>query len=102
MTNKVHVILRTWHKDASGRNASDIAKMSEKGAIYLHVGTQTLYKVVGVGWDSERDRWTIRYRAVNRDPDVSCEDEWGPNTDFDFHHLPEDFFREGRFIEVKR
>lgn len=80
------------HDDGPDRAIRDV-----QGKVYMHPGTGHLYRVQGYGWDAERNRWVIRYVATGfgkRDPD-------GGNN-IDYFHLPEDFFRPGRFLEVKQ
>lgn len=77
--------------DNVGTWPSKIRARMEK--IYFHAGRGHLYKIVGYGFDSERERWMIMYRRVSVGGLTS-----GPV----FSHLPEDFDRDGRFQEVKR
>lgn len=61
------------------------------GKKFFHPGTQHLYEIMGITFDAERERWMVRYARVNTLGDI---------IGIDFSHLPEDFGREGRFIEV--
>lgn len=63
------------------------------GALFFHVGKRKLYRTVGVSFDAERDRWQVQYRAAHEDPKKGVS---GPT----FTHLPEDFNRHERFLEV--
>ena len=81
--------LETWMADTAGQKGTQIVDMI--GHRYFHPKTGGLYKVVGIGYDSERERWIVRY--VPEHPD-----ELG----FEFTHLPEDFNREGRFLQVRK
>lgn len=58
------------------------------GRLHYHPTTGGLYRIVGFTFDSQRERWLILYRS-----------ESGGTV---FSHLPEDFDREGRFLEVKK
>lgn len=58
------------------------------GRRYFHPKSGGLYRVVGYSFDSERERWVLMYQR-----------ETGGVV---FSHLPEDFDREGRFLEVKK
>jgi len=92
VSNSVHVTLRTWHADVKGVKPSQHL-LQMVGKRYFHPKTGHIYIVKGFSFDSERGLWMINYRNEYED---------GDNTDFDFCHLPEDFQREGRFLEVKR
>ena len=59
---------------------------------YFHSKSGHLYTVTGVIFDAERGRWMLRYKQVNTE---------GETFGVEFSHLPEDFNREGRFLEVK-
>lgn len=77
---------RGW-RDKSGKYPDDMNKYV--GKTYFHPKTGHLYQVVGIVFQSEDEAWMLAYRRVN---DV------GPVCT----HRPEDFFREGRFLEVKK
>ena len=61
----------------------------KSGQIFVHMGNGTLYGIVGVSRDAQRDRWMIDYREY----DI----REGTYVGIRFSHLPEDFHREGRF-----
>jgi hypothetical protein len=88
-----HVALRTWHSDSKGIKPSQHL-IQHVGRRYFHPKTGHIYIITGISFDSERELWMINYRNEESDGEE--------NTDFDFSHLPEDFFREGRFLAVKR
>lgn len=62
------------------------------GRTFLHASSRVLYVTIGITRDAERDRWMVRYREydLNSNSLVGVE----------FTHLPEDFEKEGRFVEV--
>lgn len=62
------------------------------GRTFLHVSSRVLYVTTGISRDAERDRWMVKYREydLNSNSLVGVE----------FAHLPEDFEKEGRFVEV--
>lgn len=77
------------------------AILDAQGKYFVHPGTGGLYQVQGHGWDAERERWMLRYvkQALGKDGDAKRSGAaW---IRVDYFHLPEDFFRKGRFIEVK-
>lgn len=76
---------RDW-ADSAGRWAEPLR--GRIGRRYFHPGTGSLYRVVGYVFDSQRERWMIMYQRE------SGGGVWA--------HLPEDFDREGRFLEVKK
>lgn len=78
-------------KDAAGKWPSSFTKHQDK--VYFHAGTGHLYKIVGIVFQSEQDRWMMAYQRVTSGGLLK-----GPV----FCHLPEDFEREGRFQEVKK
>lgn len=78
-------------QDSSGRWPSYFTKFEHR--VFFHPKTGHLYAVVGVIFQSELDRWMIAYQRVTRG---------GLKTGPVFCHLPEDFEREGRFMEVKK
>lgn len=63
------------------------------GKTYFHPGRGHLYEVVGIVHQAEDDRWELAYRRVSRGGLLSGQL---------FCHRPEDFLREGRFMEVKK
>lgn len=63
------------------------------GKTYFHPGTGHLYDVLGIVFQSEDERWMLAYRRRK-----SSGVHIGPL----FLHRPEDFSREGRFLEVKK
>lgn len=87
----VRIELRAWHKDVGGYKGSDLT--SKIGTRWFHPKTGGLYRIIGVGFDSERERWIYHYTKEGLDEDDS-------DLAFPFHHLPEDFHREGRFMRV--
>jgi len=91
---EVRVTLSTWHAYAAGQKASEIYREKLIGSRWFHPKTGGLYFIEGFSFDSERERWMIMYRPEQRDDD--------DNADFLFAHLPEDFFREGRFLQVTK
>jgi len=90
----IRITLRTWHKDTAGKKASEMHRGELVGSRWFHPKTGGLYFIEGFSFDSERERWMIMYRPEQRDED--------DNADFPFAHLPEDFFREGRFLQVTK
>lgn len=60
---------------------------------FFHPGTGHLYVVVGLVFQSEDERWELAYRRKKAS---------GMMTGPIFTHRPEDFEREGRFLEVKK
>lgn len=89
------VVLRTWHADSAGFKASkDIIDKKMIGSRWFHLKSGVIYVVTGFGYDSQRERWMISYQREVRD------DRDDGTTDFPFHHLPEDFHSEGRFLRV--
>ena len=78
-------------KDAAGFFPSNFTKYENK--VFFHPKTGSLYAVVGTIFQSETDRWMIAYQRVSKG---------GLRTGPVFCHLPEDFEREGRFMEVKK
>ena len=86
---KIDVPHLNIHADAAGKKApTDL-----RGKVFFHPGTGSLYKVTGHSFDAERERWMVNYVRTNADGDVF---------DQTYTHLPEDFRREGRFLEVKQ
>lgn len=75
-----------WNGHAAG---PDEVIRKAQGKIYVHLKRGHLYRVAGYGFDSERERWMLRYVRCNAASEIA------------YFHLPEDFFREGRFLEVK-
>lgn len=63
------------------------------GKTYFHPGRGHLYEVVGIVYQSGDDRWELAYRRKTQGGLLV-----GPL----FCHRPEDFLREGRFMEVKK
>lgn len=82
--------LKLWHADRAG----DKAPSHLIGKTFFHPKTGSLYKVTDVGFDAERGRWMVVYIRLNAQGDRvgSCS----------FFHLPEDFLRDGRFLEVSQ
>ena len=80
---------QTWNEDALGYSGDSVLKTFPVGSTWFHQKTGRLYNVVGLGFDSERERWGVRYVPTSED------------TGFPYFHLPEDFGREGRFLRVK-
>lgn len=78
-------------KDAAGKYPSDFTKY--EGKVYFHSGRGHLYAVVGNVFHAEQNRWMIAYQRVSKG---------GMRIGPVFCHFPEDFEREGRFLEVKR
>lgn len=78
-------------KDSSGKWPSSLTKYD--GKTYFHAGSGHLYRIVGLVFQSEQDRWMLAYQRVS---------SGGLRTGPVFCHLPEDFEREGRFLEVKK
>ena len=86
MTKK---LLEDWMADSAGKKApTDI-----HDNFYFHPKTGGTYIVVGHCFDVERERWVVMYRKW----DVRMAEPKGQI----FVHLPEDFLRDGRFVEVK-
>lgn len=81
--------LEDWMSDSAGKKAPT----DMKGKFYFHPKTGGTYNIVGHGFDSERERWMVIYQKW----DIKRADNVGEL----FFHLPEDFGREGRFVEVK-
>lgn len=77
-----------WHADKGGVKGSDL-DTTYVGKTYFHPKTGHLYRVSDVIFDSERERWLIMYNRIGDGGEVT------------YAHLPEDFKREGRFMEVK-
>lgn len=70
-----------------------------QGRMFFHPGTGGLYSVNGYFWDSERNRYMVRYIKLTdlRDGKKTKLTE----EDKVVHgHLLEDFLRPGRFLEV--
>ena len=64
---------------------------------FFHPKTGHMYRVRGHVWDSGRDRHLLRYvRVKGIGMSADKEDHSKP-----YVHLPEDFLRAGRFLEVK-
>lgn len=63
------------------------------GKTFFHPGRGHLYVVVGIVYQSEDDRWMLAYRWKTQGGLLV-----GPLCT----HRPEDFLREGRFLEVKK
>lgn len=61
------------------------------GAYFLHIGKGILYRICQPIFDAERNRWMITYAPSS----------WSAASSGVFAHLPEDFFREGRFARLK-
>lgn len=78
-------------KDAAENWPSTLKK--HEGKLFYHAGTKHLYQIIGVTYQSEDDRWMLAYKRVTKGG--VCV---GPV----FNHRPEDFFREGRFMEVDK
>lgn len=83
-----------WHKDSAGKEAPKV--LANK--TYFHPKSAKLYRTTGVTFDSERGRWLIAYKPVDRSEHAD---------DVSYVHLPEDFTRieaNGlpRFIEVQQ
>lgn len=76
-------------QDSAGKWPNELEKF--EGNRYFHPGKGHVYKVIGVIYQSEMDRWMITYQLLNED---------GDRQGRIFAHLPEDFFREGRFLKV--
>lgn len=81
--------LEDWMIDSAGKKAP--TDMIDN--FYFHPKTGSTYIVVGCSFDAERERWMVMYRKWN----VRLAE---PQGQF-YAHLPEDFGREGRFVEVK-
>lgn len=78
-------------EDSSGRWPSSLDKYI--GKTYFHPGRGHLYEVVGIVHQAEEDLWVLAYRRRTNGGLLV-----GP-----LHtHRPEDFLREGRFLEVKK
>ena len=77
-------------KDADKAGMTAPTAMMKK--TYFHPKSGHLYTVIGIVFDSERGRWMVRYKQL---------DAHGNTFGVEFGHLPEDFEREGRFLEVK-
>ena len=73
-------------KDAEGKWPGPLRERI--GRRYFHPGSGALYRVVGYAFDSQRERWMSLYQRE------SGGGVWA--------HLPEDFDREGRFLELKK
>lgn len=80
----------SW-KDKAGFYPSALSKYVDK--TYFHPSKGHLYKVVGITYQSEDDRWMLAYQRIS---------SGGLRTGPLFNHKPEDFTREGRFLEVKK
>lgn len=78
-------------QDKDGEWVSTVSKYV--GKTYFHAGKGHLYRVVGVVFQAEDNRWEVLYRRVTHGGLLS-----GPL----FSHRPEDFGRHGRFQEVKK
>lgn len=77
--------------DSGGRYPSGLEKYV--GKTYFHPKTGHLYMVVGTVFQSEDNRWEVAYMRISGGGLLR-----GPL----FCHRPEDFDREGRFMEVKK
>ena len=77
--------------DKNGIWPSKLGGMVDK--TFFHPGRGHLYRVIGLVFQAEDDRWELLYRKVSHGGVLT-----GPV----FSHRPEDFGREGRFLEVKR
>jgi len=64
---------------------------------FFHPGSGGMYRVKGFTWDSGRDRWLVRYVKLVGFTLKEHGDQAFPA----YSHLPEDFLRPGRFLEVK-
>lgn len=62
------------------------------GRTFMHVSSRSLYVVTGIVRDAERDRWAVKYREYDLNANALVGVE--------FTHLPEDFEKDGRFMEV--
>lgn len=91
----------SWDRDAAF-SQSKWADSTEKwpssldkfvGKMFFHPGSGHLYEVVGIVYQSEDDRWELAYRRKSSGGLMT-----GPLC----CHRPEDFLREGRFMEVKK
>lgn len=70
------------------------SKLNAKiGKVYFHSGKGHLYEIIGISYQAEDDRWMLAYRQVTKG---------GLKTGPVFCHRPEDFEREGRFMEVMK
>lgn len=77
--------------DSAGNWPSGLDK--HVGKTFFHPGRGHLYEIVGIVHQAEDDRWELAYRRKTQGGLLV-----GP-----LHtHRPEDFFREGRFMEVKK
>jgi len=94
---ETRITLRMWHKDIAGQKPADFNRGKLVGTRWFHPKTGGLYFVEGFSFDGERERWMILYRKEQTDDCDNLDD-----TDFPFSHLPEDFFREGRFLQVMK
>ena len=69
---------------------SQLGLCGRVGRRYYHPKTRRLYRVVGLAFQAEGERWMILYRRESEGEDGAV-----------FAHLPEDFDREGRFLTVE-
>ena len=88
-----HQPLKRFHKDAAGVTGDEVSKAAPEHSRWFHPKTGKLYRVIGIGFDSERERWVIIYKPQSSDGTDAYEA-------VPFFHLPEDFHREGRFLRV--
>lgn len=90
--------LESWHADRAG----DKAPTHLRDKVFFHPKTGHMYKVEGHIFDAERGRWMVTYRRVKpMTGSTTGEDLFAEYADQTYAHLPEDFLREGRFLEVK-
>lgn len=82
--------LEDWMNDSAGKKAP--TNMVDN--LYFHPKTRGTYVVTGHCFDAERERWMVMYRKWS----VTMAQPHGEV----FVHLPEDFGREGRFVEMTK
>lgn len=73
---------------------------SMQGKTYAHMKTGGVYRISGYLWDSGRDRWLLRYVRIWQGIGKKLPEEDDGITPV-YCHLPEDFLKEGRFLELK-
>lgn len=66
------------------------------GNHYFHPGRKRVYRVGYSIYDAERERWLVSYSEVELDP-FKADAGRVPQV---YAHLPEDFLRPGRFIQI--
>lgn len=96
MSNSTRIGLKFWHADSAGKKGREL--LVNVNTAWFHHKTGHLYTITGIGFDSQRERWVYHYRRYdNPGPETVWDDD-----NFDFHHLPEDFHLEGRFLKVNK